>query len=70
VLSIFHAFIEFNIKDIPFITVSPTNKYFKLMEKSDTRIRVKVQSKCQGVPYCDTFSIEEEYLILSPSATS
>ena len=27
---------------------------------------MKILSKCSGVPYCDTFAIEEEFLVLAP----
>ena len=46
--------------------VSPTTKYFKLIERTDTKVHLKILSKCTGVPYCDTFAVEEDFLILSP----
>lgn len=58
--------VEIQIKDNPFVKVSPTTKYFKLLEISDTKIHFKVLSKCSGVPYCDTFAIEEDWIALSP----
>ncbi|CDW85958.1 UNKNOWN [Stylonychia lemnae] len=60
-------FVEFQIKDNPFVKVSPTTKYYKLLEKTDQKVCFKILSKCSGVPYCDTFAIEEEFLILAPS---
>jgi len=54
------------VKGNPFVKVSPTTKYFKLLEKTDTVVNFKILSKCTGVPYCDTFAIEEEYLAISP----
>ena len=61
---------EVQIKDNPFVKVSPTTKYFKLIEKSETKVHVKILNKCTSVPYCDTFSVEEEWLAMSPSPTA
>eukprot|EP00347_Sterkiella_histriomuscorum_P004839 403358890 len=58
--------VEIQIKDNPFVKVSPTTKYFKLIEKSDCKLHFKILSKCSGVPYCDTFAIEEDFLALAP----
>jgi hypothetical protein len=41
-----------------------------MIEYSDTIIHIKVLSKCQNVPYCDTFAVEEDWLALSPTAGS
>ena len=37
---------------------------------TDTKILLKSISKCKDVPYCDTFNVEEEYLVLAPSPTA
>jgi len=47
--------------------VSPTTKYFKLLEKSDTKIVMRILNKCSGIPYADYFAVEEEWLIMSPA---
>ena len=62
--------VEVQIKDNPFVKVSPTTKYFKLIDKSETKVHVKILNKCTSVPYCDTFSVEEEWLAMSPSPTA
>lgn len=63
-------FVEFQIKDNPFVKISPTTKYYKLIEKTDTKVQFKILSKCSGVPYCDTFAIEEEIIAISPQPNS
>jgi len=50
--------------------MSPTTKYGKLLELTDTKCHIKSISKCRDVPYCDTFSVEEELLVLAPSPTA
>lgn len=62
--------VEIQIKDNPFVKVSPTTKYFKLIEKTETTTRFKILSKCTGVPYCDTFAVEEDWLAISPNSNS
>lgn len=70
VLQISQMYLEVQIKDNPFVKVSPTTKYYKLLEKTDTKLLVKILNKCTSVPYCDTFSVEEELLFISPSPTA
>ena len=60
-------FAEIQIKDNAFVKVSPTTKYFKLLENTETKILFKILSKCTDVPFADTFAIEETWLILSPN---
>jgi hypothetical protein len=48
--------------DNPFVKVSPNTKYWRVVEKTDTRIVMRVMTKCSNVPYCDTFSVEEEFV--------
>lgn len=59
-------FVEIQVKNNPFVKVSPTTKYFKLLEKSDTKVHFKILSKCSDVPYSDTFALEEDWLAISP----
>ena len=61
---------DMQIKNNPFVKVSPTTKHYKMLENCDTKIRIKILSKCTDVPYCDTFAVDEELLILSPATTS
>lgn len=42
-------------------------KYFKLIEQTETMIHFKILSKCSGVPYCDTFSVEDDWIAISPA---
>jgi hypothetical protein len=58
------------VKGNPFVKVAPTTKYFKLIEKTDTNYHLRILDKCTGVPYCDSFAIEEDWAIVSPSATA
>jgi hypothetical protein len=62
--------VEIQVKDNPFVKVSPTTKYFKLIERTETVIRFKILSKCSGVPYCDTFACEEDWVAISPNASA
>lgn len=55
------------MKDNPFVKISPTTKYFKVLELSETKIHVKILSKTNNVPYCDTFAVEEDWIAVSPS---
>jgi hypothetical protein len=55
------------VKDNPFVKSTPTNRYSKILEQSETKVLVKSLGKCKDVPYCDTFSVEEEIIVLSTS---
>jgi len=59
-------YVEIVMRGNPFIKLSPTTKYLKLLEKTETKINFKILSKMTGVPFCDTFALEEDYLILCP----
>jgi transposase-like protein len=39
----------------------------KVIEKSDAKIVMRVNTKCVNVPYCDTFNVEEEFIFASPT---
>ena len=53
------------IKGNPFVKEAPTAKAFKLIENSENRVIIKVLNKTTDVPYCDSFGVEEEWLIAS-----
>jgi hypothetical protein len=61
---------DIQVKDNPFVKVSPTTKYSKLLENSDTKMVITSLAKVKDVPYCDTFNVEEHILIISPSPTA
>ena len=63
-------FAEIQIKDNPFVKVSPTTKVQRLIESTDTKVVVKSMAKVKDVPLCDTFNVEEELIIISPSPTA
>jgi hypothetical protein len=62
--------LEFNVVGKPFVSVAPTERSFKLIEHSSTKIVFRVLSRARDIPYCDTFGIDEEWYIASPSATA
>jgi len=47
----------------------PTTKSFKLIENTGNKITVKVLNTTTNVPYCDSFGVEEEWLIVSLPGT-
>ena len=49
-----------------FVKAAPTNRTFMMIEKSEERIIFRILNKSRDVPYCDTFGVEEEYVICSP----
>ena len=59
-----------SLKGNPFVKVAPTTKYFKVIENTDTKVNLRVLNKVTNVPYCDSFAVEEDWLILSPSPTA
>lgn len=42
----------------------------KILENSDTKLHMISLAKVKEVPYCDSFAVEEEYYVLSPSPTA
>ena len=60
---------EFQIKNSTFIKVAPTQKYMKLLERTPEIIRMKVLTKNTGVPYCETFGLEEDWYVVSKPKT-
>ena len=37
----------------------------RVVEKTDSKIVMRVMTKCIQVPYCDTFNVEEEFVFAS-----
>lgn len=59
--------IDFQL-NMTFVKESNTTKYFKLVERDDTKIVFRVLNKCINVPYCDSFAVEEEWYFATPSS--
>lgn len=62
--------LDLTVKGNPFVSKAPSIKYFKVLEKTDTKIHFRVLNKMSNVPYCESFSCEEDWIILSPSPTA
>ena len=58
--------VSFQVKGNPFVKEAPTIKNFKLIEHTPEKLVMRVLNKSHGVPYCDTFGVEEEWFIVSP----
>ena len=54
----------------PFISVAPTERSFKLIENGPSKIVFRVLNRARDIPYCDTFGVDEEWYLASPSATA
>lgn len=50
-----------------FVKVAPTTKYFKLLERTPTKIVLRMLNRTNDIPYCTTFGIEEEWFLASPA---
>lgn len=59
--------VEFQIKNNPFVKKAPTDKSYKLIERSSEKIVIRCMNKSRDVPYCDTFFVEEEWYIAGPA---
>ena len=55
--------VEFVVKGNPFVKSSPTVKHFKIIERSSTKIVMRVLNRCHSIPYADCFGIEEEWFV-------
>ena len=62
--------IEFKVVGKPFVDKAPTERFFKLIEHSPTRIILRVLTRTHDIPYCDTFGVDEEWYIASPTPAS
>lgn len=56
---------DFVIKNNPFVKKAPTVKTMFLLEKSDTKLVIRSLIKTSDVPYCDVFTVEEEWMVQS-----
>lgn len=61
-------FVEVQVKDNPFVKVSPTYKMAYLLENSERLMKLRVVAKTKEVPYCDCFSVEEEFVVAMPDS--
>lgn len=50
-----------------FVKVAPTTKYYKLIERTPTRIVMRCLARTNDIPYCTTFGVEEEWYVASPA---
>lgn len=57
---------EVKVNDNPFVKVSYTTKNILLMKKDENHINLRIFNVVKGVPYCDSFNIEENWLICAP----
>ena len=57
------------IKGNPFVKEAPTTKTLKILENSEDKIVIRNLNRTTDVPYCDSFGVEEEYLITSLPGT-
>ncbi len=57
------------VKGNPFVKEAPTTKVFKVVENTDDKIVIRIVNKTTEVPYCDSFGVEEEWLIASLPGT-
>ena len=56
---------EVDVKGNPFVKITPTTKYFILMQKQPYLISLRLYSQFRGIPYADSFNAEEQYLLFS-----
>ena len=57
---------EFNVKNTSTMyKMIPTTKYFKLIEQTDTVLRILILNKFSETQYSDTHGVEEEWLLQS-----
>lgn len=60
---------DFVIKNNPFVKKAPTVKSMFLLERSDTKLVIRSLNKTSDVPYCDVFTVEEEWVVQSLPST-
>jgi len=58
------------VKGNAFVKEAPTHRKFYLFEKSDTKVHFIAGAYTSDIPYCDTFHIEEEWMIVSPDPST
>ena len=57
--------LEFQIKNNPFVKKVPTLRTFKIVERNNERLQMRIVTKSRSVPYCDCFYVEEEWNVAS-----
>jgi hypothetical protein len=62
--------LEIQVKGNAFVKVAPTVRSFYLLDKTETRVHMRIVNKTRDVPYCDCFQVEEEWIILSPDPST
>jgi len=55
--------VEVQVKGNPFVKSSPTIKNFKIIERTPTKIHMRVLNRVHSVPYCDCFGVEEDWWV-------
>jgi len=53
------------VKNNPFVKKSPTLRTFRIIERTEYKIVMRVTSKSREVPYADSFYVEEEWYVSS-----
>lgn len=61
--------LEVQIKGNPFVSVAPTTRYMKIIDKTENRLLMRITTKNKDIPYCDCFEVEEEYLVASAQSS-
>jgi len=59
--------VEFKVVGKPFVSKAPTERSYKLIDYSPTKIVFRIMNKTRDIPYCDTFAVEEEWYIATPT---
>ena len=62
--------VEFQIKNNPFVKKAPTVREFKIIEKSEHKMHFRNVSKSHDVPYCDSFHVEEDWIVVGGGPNS
>ena len=63
-------FVEVQVKGNPFVKIAPTTKHYFVIEKTEKRLHLVIRNRTTDVPYCDSFSVQEEWLIESPDPST
>lgn len=58
------------VKGNPMVKECPTTKTYYLIENSATKLHVFCRNNTREVPYCDSFQVIEEFLLLSPDPST
>ena len=56
--------IEIQVKNNPFVKKVPTAVQWFLIDRSNTKIQIRTLTRNSEVPFCDSFMIEMELLVL------